>query len=551
MVVTPAEFAQISEGKLDRSHALLDDKMREYNRLENCVMARLMTVLNQGFTDIDIRLKKNQWFGPGQASQRWMGREGLSSALEVRETVPWLPLLRAKHTYFGGWFEIFMHGPVPKLWEYDINSAYPYQIKKLPCLLHGKWEWRRRDGAIKSGGQARPELTPDTIPDALHSHKRRNNVDTVPVTELPPIKPGQIRMVYGHVRGSDPYIGAMLHRYPHGSILRPSHTIGWFWQHELQAAMRAGVVDTVELEEWYTYTPCDCFAPLRRMANLYEQRLAVGKDTPQGKSAKLTYNSAYGKLCQQIGQPKYSNFIYASLITAGCRTQILDAIATHPEGTKAVAMIATDAVFFTSPHLGLTISDQLGDWDSKERYNMTLFKPGVYWDDEARENLRNEEAVRFKARGVNAKDFSKTLLGIDEQFAAWNGIMPPVDHLCNPDERQDGKQCDCAWPKVEFPVSFSMITCLQALRRGKWFLAGAVGESSAQQFSAPTRKRESGSFDGQYYRSSVIKFPETGLSIHSTFYGEDSGVSDEQKLSEELTPDGTVGSTTLQVIGIK
>ena len=104
----------------------------------------------------------------------------------LRNAAPW--------AYIAGWFEIFMHGLVPGItYEYDIRSAYPYIIATLPCLLHGRW---RR-------------------------HKGPNP---------PALRQSQIRLVRttpGGVRGSNPYIGAMLHRRRDGSIVRPHRTGGW------------------------------------------------------------------------------------------------------------------------------------------------------------------------------------------------------------------------------------------------------------------------------------------------------------------------------------
>ena len=43
----------------------------------------------------------------------------------------------ARMTYYGGWFETFVNGVIPGTsYAYDINSAYPYAISTLPCLLH-------------------------------------------------------------------------------------------------------------------------------------------------------------------------------------------------------------------------------------------------------------------------------------------------------------------------------------------------------------------------------------------------------------------------------
>ena len=138
-IVTDEEFATLEEGKAKRDSAELDSDMRRYNILENDVLARLMQRLNEGFSDAGIRLKKDQWFGPGQAAQAWMilqkqltKRKDSLVSQKIREI--------AESTYYGGWFELMAHGHVPGTsWEYDINSAYPHIIRKLPCLEHGRW----------------------------------------------------------------------------------------------------------------------------------------------------------------------------------------------------------------------------------------------------------------------------------------------------------------------------------------------------------------------------------------------------------------------------
>jgi hypothetical protein len=50
-------------------------------------------------------------------------------------------------------------------------------------------------------------------------------------------------------------------------------------------------------------------------------------------------------------------------------------------------------------------------------------------------------------------------------------------------------------------MSFSMITAVQALQRGKWFLAGAVSETEISQDADPVTKRHSGTFEEGVYWS--------------------------------------------------
>ena len=45
----------------------------------------------------------------------------------------------AKWSYFGGRFEILKRGHIGTAYLYDINSAYPFAMTKIPDLLDGKW----------------------------------------------------------------------------------------------------------------------------------------------------------------------------------------------------------------------------------------------------------------------------------------------------------------------------------------------------------------------------------------------------------------------------
>jgi hypothetical protein len=513
-VVTAEEYAALVEGKARRASAVLDDDMRYYNRLENNALARVLKEVDKGFRAIDVNLSASKWFGPGQAAQEWL--KGKAPTREdIEANVPAWFLEAAAGSYFGGWFEIMMHGIVPgDSHEYDINSAYPSIIASLPCLLHGSYQ--RGDGN-------------------------------------PPSLPGQYTLVRARVasrtygeRRSPQYIGAMLHRDAKGRISRPMITEGWYWLHEIDAAKRAKCVNKVVIHEWRSYAPCDCMPPLRRVANLYLQRLAVGKNSALGKGAKLVYNSDYGKFAQSVGNPMFGNPVYASLITAGCRSQILDAIASHPKGKSHVAMVATDAVYFLSPHQGLAISETLGEWDYKKRSNLALFKPGVYWDDDTRRVIADGETASFKARGVNASDFGAKLGEIDAQFSQWGTNPPPIQGLAD--------DHDTRWPRVDFRPSFAMTTALQALRRNDWSQAGKVTQGEqcdpVTQDSNPSGKRCNTWYDETmqvarsepYWTGEGATLDDPASKPYEKRFGMDDPWSEESLSRNGVTPDGYAGS---------
>lgn len=514
-IVSVDEYEFIKKNKENRAYATeFNEEMAIYNRLENEILARLMNVLNSGFREMGIVLAPRQWFGPGQAAQKWMKNNNIPTAETMKEKlclesliIPSLPPAKriqemrqrfafirkigdqtptkntvqshgvtvnvirangqgssknqweplpgeiesmyfeaARQSYFGGWFEIMMHGIIPgESHEYDINSAYPHVISSLPCLLHGKWY---------EGSNTSPPDTRFVLVYASVSNYRAKHKST---------------------------IGTMLHRESDGKIHRPTRTKGWYWHSEIKAAKRAKLIARYHIYEWMAYDPCDCVPPMRNVQFLYDLRIKVGKDTPLGKGCRLAYNSMYGKFAQSIGNPIFANSVWASLITSGCRTMILDAIASHPKGKTNVCMVATDAVFFCDPHPDLSISKKLGEWDYECRNNLTLFKPGVYWDDNTRRDISENRSPHFKARGIAAADFASSIERIDRTFQEWNSISP---NLSSHSGMVEG------WPYIEFITGFSMITCLMAIRRGKWELAGQVNqEMKVAQNANPYDKR--------------------------------------------------------------
>lgn len=504
-VVNEGEYEILKAGKADRSIAKFGSAMEKYNVLENEVLARLMSRLNRGFVADDIRLRKDKWFGPGQAAQMWMKNVGCPTGEEVRETIPTFALSAARQSYYGGWFEIFAHGIVSgTTYAYDINSAYPTAIKDLPCLLHGSW----------SEGKGKP----------------------------PKLKKGEIRLLHAHIEGvDDAPMGGLPHRTSQGAVLHPRNTLGWHWESELNAADRAGLVSRVTVNEWVSYRPCSCEPPLGSIEGLYQGRLEVGKNSPEGKAKKTVYNSAYGKLAQSVGKPRFSNSVWASMITSHCRSMILDAIATHPDGAAGVVMIATDSVTFYSPHPSLEIDgSKLGAWDATEHENLSLLMPGLYWDDTSRQRVREGGAPKVKSRGVPARDLAAF---IDEFDRQWGDMTQ---------EKLDSEQ----WPSVDIPIGFAMIGAKLAAHQNNWEKCGIVDYDASKLLSAsPLSKRQIGYFDTDIRPGEKIirtlPYHEDYGGIETVYYdklfGEQS-VSEMSEVAELLTQDGTAADVIREIL---
>lgn len=503
-IVTDEEYAMIEKGKSDRSAAKFGPEMMRYNLLENEVLARLMSTLNEGFVSDEIRLSKQQWMGPGQAAQEWMSNIGVPRGEEVREVTPQWALDAGRKCYYGGWFEIFNHGPVPGTsYAYDINSAYPAVIANLPCLLHGKW----------TRGEGKPARLPQ----------------------------GSLRMVYGTFHGKDVWVGPVPYRTSDGNILRPRLSKGWHWWHEVQAAKQAGLLSRLDIHEWVEYAPCKCKPPMASVRELYNGRLIAGKNTPQGKAKKLVYNSAYGKCAQSIGMPRFSNSIYASLITAGCRTQILKAIATHPTKTESLLMIATDGIVFKEPHPSLDIDgERLGAWDAEEYENLSLFMPGLYWHDKAREQIRAGQAPQLKSRGVSAKYLGTVIDRVDK---LWGEYL-------SDDHHRD-------IPKVALTIEWALVGAKQAIVRNAWDTCGQNVWGAIRWLDGNPHRKRCGFVGTGFnlwggHRTDAYS---QGEDLETTYYEPRFGQQDDEidvdDLSELVTPDGIVGDIQAHAFGLR
>ena len=164
--------------------------------------------------------------------------------------------------------EILAHGHISGTsYQYDINSAYPFAMVRLPCLC-GEWIW---------GSE------------------------------------GALTLYHCRIRGNESeLLGPMPYRTRTRRINRPYGTKGWYWKHEIEAATRAGLIEDVQIIDKIGYQKCYHPNPVAELTNLYETRIRLGKESALGKAMKLIYNSLYGKFAQSIG-------LGAPLVIAGTK----------------------------------------------------------------------------------------------------------------------------------------------------------------------------------------------------------------------------------------
>jgi hypothetical protein len=371
------------EMKDNRAHF---DKMEQHKVeaycLEECrYMAELAEKLTQAHITAEIPLRS--YYGAGSSASAMLDKMGIREHIANSRKMMIIPdgLEHAIAVAFaGGRFENSIIGSVTGvLKSYDISSAYPYQLYFLPCLVHGKWELTKNRRVMEYARTA-------IVNYKLH---------------VPTKKVGWGPFPFRFGKGREK-----------GSICFPeSGQTGWIWRDEFLAGERL-FPNTEFLQAWVYHCECDCH-PFKDLPKYYIERLKIGKEGP-GIVLKLGTNSCYGKTAQFIGgEPGlYTSWIWAGLITSGCRAQILDLMALHKD-LDNLLMIATDGIatretlvtpiprntgtFDCLDETGKPANKPLGGWEEKDiKKGMFLARPGIYFP----LNPTEDEIEKVRARGI-------------------------------------------------------------------------------------------------------------------------------------------------------
>jgi hypothetical protein len=321
--------------------------------------------------------------------------------------------IAANAAYYGGRSEVSAIGPIPgPVYQYDLRSAYPAGMLRLPCPLHTRWEHKPRAKRLPDRG--------------LYLAKVRFFHDDCLWCGLP------FRQK--------------------GGLFWPFEGTGWYWSPEIEAAQRhlqARIINVHDL--WIARCECDC-RPFEWVEALYDERRRLGSDT-RGYPLKLALNSLYGKFAQRCGRGPYHDPVSAGLITAITRAQLLEAVGQNP---RAVVMLATDAVFSREP-LSLDIGEGLGQWEEKIWSDLFIAQPGVYWS-----NSDLDKSV--KSRGAPRSIIGEAAHRFCDVFAEWLSLQRRPGAI-------DLVLKERLVPSV--PITLRVfIGCRLAVARGKPWLAG-------------------------------------------------------------------------------
>lgn len=325
-------------------------EMLHYCKLECEKLEEMMDQFAAYLQECELRL--HRYDGAGSVAAAMLKQHGVRQAM--KGTAPKVQRAAA-HAYFGGRIELVQYGNEPNktIYQYDLRSAYPSQIQRLPCLACGEWKSDKTNALSEN---------PFTVYRIRWELDDSSNVNPLP------------------------------YRDRYGSIFFPRRGMGWYWQPEVAAAYEAAssgiIAGKIEILERIQYVSACEHKPFDWVPEMYERR-AEWKRAGIGaeKVLKLGLNSLYGKSAQRIGYqkdkaPAWHQLEWAGYVTSATRAQVYTASFPAIKENALIAY-ATDAVFSLIP-LDLPTENRLGYWEPDEHEGGTFVQSGVYWLDKER-----------------------------------------------------------------------------------------------------------------------------------------------------------------------
>lgn len=355
---------KIIENKAKRGTFTVEDneEVNDYNAAELINLIRLVRELRSRLARVNLRPQR--FDGPGSVAGELCRREGTLQAMAV---CPPAVAQAARFAYAGGRFEPVRFGWFNNAHEYDIQSAYPSAMRKVPNLARGQWHWHDATESVALSDFSLVRL------------RTSANDWNVP--------------------------GPMFCREADGTVCYPTECENWVWGPEYGAIYEwasagHGTVEILEVWEFVEDDYTD--KPFRFIDDIYKQRREL-KALGDGAqiALKLAINSLYGKTAQQLGAwcdnngewhiPKFHQLEWAGYTTASCRANVLRAALPMMEHVIA---FETDALFTDCEFPHLPVSNQLGDFEHIEFDELIYMQSGVY-------ATRDGEKWSVKSRGID------------------------------------------------------------------------------------------------------------------------------------------------------
>jgi len=475
-VGTKEQIARIEAMKRKRREfdQLEPSRIRAYCFEECRLLAELMTELDHAHEAAELKLRS--WFGAGSTASVLLEKLGIQSSLGDHPVEMSIPIRQA---FFGGRFEHSVIGPVEgPIYGYDISSAYPFALTKLPCLVHGRWSLCRKKTRAQKASIALVHYAFSDAPAPSH-------------------------------RQPSSQWGPLPFRRKNGNIIFPVKSAGgWAWGVEYWSAEK--FCPTLKFREAWVYeTDCKC-RPFTDLSQYYLTRLEWGKEA-RGIVLKLGMNSVYGKLAQSVGTHRFRSLIWAGLVTAHCRGQLLELMTLHKNRSHILG-VATDGLYTLEkvrPPVPLHSSGNkpLGGWECKEYSSLFFIQPGVYFEPPTDSVAGLEEKTRSRgvprisvaeqqARIIESWNRGERTIAIDGLTRFW-GIKSSIRRKANHVGGFDYQRSDSygEWldhPHVlQYAAEPKRCRLLDEQRLAPWSLDRDEGESQPYDRSLPGDTGES------------------------------------------------------------
>lgn len=344
----PDELHSIESGKGNRAAFKYADirEITRYCLAENELLVRIMCQLRANFEERGLYLR--DWHGPGAVASASLKRYNIKRAMgEVPEAVT----RASRLAYQGGRFELLRAGyHSQKIWEYDINSAYPDAIVGLPDLSKGVWEFQEQFEPGSFG-----------VWNVSYVDRRSDRYDKYSAYRAQPL----------------------FYRNYDGRVAYPPKVEGWYWTPEVENIVEIRYPSSVEIKGGWVFRGGDS-RPFKHIEDIYYERLALKKSGIGGleRVLKLEMNSYYGKFAQRSGWfkpgdkiPSYHQLEWAGYITSATRAKLFKTYSSSP---GSVFSFETDAIFSTRP-LSLDCGKNLGQWKETVLDDILYVQSGFYF----------------------------------------------------------------------------------------------------------------------------------------------------------------------------
>ena len=319
----------------------------------------------------------------------------------------------SEQAYHGGIFSTQKRGMFnQKLYSYDINSAYPFQMDKLPHWANGQFVVVEKPDEIDTRYGwflAQFDCPFISYPDFSHPYEVEFCFNEIDPLHCETVLVNPKRIVY-----------------PIGTRRQWVTKIEYEWmlKYGYPVEFRGGVAWQQEKEEYES--------PFSWVKDVYYARKEIktaDKEDIRQWALKIAMNGAYGKTAQKRkGIGALTNFFYASYITAGTRMQIASVMKQKPD---AIVEIATDSILSLEP-LSVNVSDKLGEWSFNEYEKCLVIGSGI------RQQWKADNAFVTHARGLTYK-------------SDWN-MLKEIESGFNEKEKRANIDCDYLYFEKERPL---------------------------------------------------------------------------------------------------